>query len=111
MESELNQKNESNEIIKNLWEEIKKVYDPEIGISIVDLGLVYDVWVEDSKAFVKMTLTSLGCPAGPFLEFQVKDACKKVEGVTDAEVEITFDPPWNPKEMASEEVKMMLGIF
>lgn len=106
-----NQENIQNDIIKKLWEEVKNVYDPEIGLSIVDLGLVYDIRVENSKAIVKMTLTSMGCPAGPYLEHQVKEVCKKVDGISEAEVEITFDPPWDPREMASEEVKMMLGIF
>ncbi len=103
--------NQNPELISKLWEEVKKVYDPEIGLSIVDLGLVYDIWTEGNKAFVKMTLTSMGCPAGPFLEHEVKEACKRIEGIQEASVEITFSPPWDPREMASEEVKMMLGIF
>ncbi len=103
--------NQNNEIISKLWEEVKKVYDPEIGLSIVDLGLVYDIWMEQQTANVKMTLTSMGCPAGPYLEHEVKEACKRVEGIKDIKVEITFNPPWDPREMASEEVKMMLGIF
>jgi metal-sulfur cluster biosynthetic enzyme len=110
-----NQPNENpqteNDLIPKLWEEVKKVYDPEIGLSIVDLGLVYDIWTEGNKAFVKMTLTSMGCPAGPFLEHEVKEACKRIEGIQEASVEITFSPTWDPREMASEEVKMMLGIF
>jgi metal-sulfur cluster biosynthetic enzyme len=100
-----------NKIIAKLWEEVKKVYDPEIGFSIVDLGLVYDIWTEGNKAFVKMTLTSMGCPAGPYLEHEVKEACKRVEGIEETIVEITFSPPWDPREMASEEIKMMLGIY
>ncbi|GIX42742.1 MAG: hypothetical protein KatS3mg129_2475 [Leptospiraceae bacterium] len=103
--------NQNPELISKLWEEVKKVYDPEIGFSIVDLGLVYDIWTEGNKAFVKMTLTSMGCPAGPYLEHEVKEACKRVNGIEDAIVEITFSPPWDPREMASEEVKMMLGIY
>lgn len=113
MEFDQNQSNENENYatIQKLWKEVKKVYDPEIGLSIVDLGLVYDIWVEEKKAFVKMTLTSLGCPAGPYLEHEVKEACKKVEGIKEVVVKITFNPPWDPKEMASDEVKMMLGIF
>ncbi|MCX7810405.1 MAG: metal-sulfur cluster assembly factor [Leptospiraceae bacterium] len=103
--------NQNPELISKLWEEVKKVYDPEIGFSIVDLGLVYDIWTEGNKAFVKMTLTSMGCPAGPYLEHEVKEACKRVNGIEEAIVEITFSPPWDPREMASEEVKMMLGIY
>lgn len=99
--------------VKALWKEIHSVNDPEIGLSIVDLGLVYDVRYDSDtkKAHVVMTLTSIGCPAGPYLQTEVKSACTRVEGVEDAQVEIVFSPPWNPREMADEEVQMMLGIF
>lgn len=100
----------NNELISLLWDEVKNVYDPDVGFSIVDLGLVYEIWVDNGKAYVLMTLTSLGCPAGPYLEHQVKEACKKVPGITDVEVQFTFDPPWDPRVMASEEIKMLLGL-
>lgn len=99
--------------IKALWKEIYGVIDPEIGLPLVDLGLIYDVRFDEEtkKAHVVMTLTSIGCPAGPYLQTEVYNACKRVEGVEEAQAEIVFSPPWNPREMASEEVQMMLGIF
>jgi len=102
---------ESNEIIQQLWTEIAKVEDPEIGISIRELGLIYDVILEDKKANVKMTLTSMGCPAGPELTAGVHAACLRVPGIEDAQVEVVWTPRWDPVEMASEEAKNVLGIF
>lgn len=99
--------------VKALWKEIYGVIDPEIGLPLVDLGLIYDIRFdnETKKAHIVMTLTSIGCPAGPYLQTEVQNACTRVEGVEEAQVEIVFSPPWNPREMASEEVQMMLGIF
>ncbi|MCS7204183.1 MAG: metal-sulfur cluster assembly factor [Leptospiraceae bacterium] len=119
MSSPTNEKREANnsnlnneeDLLVRLWEEVRKVYDPEIGFSIVDLGLVYDIWLENQKAYIKMTLTSMGCPAGPYLEHQVKEYCKQIPGIEDVIVQITFDPPWNPREMASEEIRMLMGIY
>lgn len=99
------------ETIDKLWEEIGTVADPEIGIAITELGLVYDVQVEESKANVTMTLTSMGCPVGPQIQTAVHGACLRVDGIEDADVEIVFSPPWNPREMASEEAQMMLGLY
>ena len=112
-----NQASNSNEAgsrsatIDQLWEQIGTVADPEIGIAITELGLVYDVQVDGSKALVSMTLTSMGCPVGPQIQAAVHGACLRVDGVEDADVEIVFSPPWNPREMASEEAQMMLGIY
>ncbi|MCB1137400.1 MAG: metal-sulfur cluster assembly factor [Leptospiraceae bacterium] len=97
--------------IDQLWTEIGTVADPEIGIAITELGLVYDVQVDGNKATVTMTLTSMGCPVGPQIQAAVQGACSRVEGIEDAEVEIVFSPPWNPREMASEEAQMMLGLY
>jgi metal-sulfur cluster biosynthetic enzyme len=96
-----------------LWKEIYSVIDPEIGLPLIDLGLIYDIRFEEAekKAVIVMTLTSIGCPAGPYLQTEVYNACKRVDGIEEAQVEIVFSPPWNPREMASEEVQMMLGIF
>ena len=99
------------ETIDQLWTEIGTVADPEIGIAITELGLVYDVQVDGNKAMVTMTLTSMGCPVGPQIQAAVQGACSRVEGIEDAEVEIVFSPPWNPREMASEEAQMMLGLY
>ena len=99
------------EIIDQAWKEIGTVADPEIGIAITELGLVYDVQLDGDKALVTMTLTSMGCPVGPQIQTAVHGACLRVDGIEDAEVEIVFSPPWNPREMASEEAQMMLGIY
>jgi metal-sulfur cluster biosynthetic enzyme len=99
------------ETLDKLWEEIGTVVDPEIGISITELGLIYDVQTDGDKALVTMTLTSMGCPVGPQIQASVHGACIRVDGIEDAEVEIVFSPSWNPREMASEEAQMMLGIY
>ncbi len=85
--------------------------DPELHMSIRDLGLIYDVAVENGRAQVKMTLTSMGCPAGPQLTAGVQAACTRVPGIEGADVEVVWTPKWDPREMASEEARMMLGIF
>lgn len=91
---------------------IKPVIDPEIGISIVDLGLIYDGnMIENNTAHVLMTLTSPMCPMGPQIMGEVHQAVQVLEGVDDVKVELTFDPPWDPKNMCDEDTKMMLGIF
>lgn len=90
-------------------EVLRGVFDPELHYSIVDLGLVYDVKVEGAKASVKMTLTSPGCPYGPYLLHQVKDTCLALKGIQDAEVEVVWDPPWGPDKM-TEEVRLELGF-
>ncbi len=93
---------------EQVMEALKNVYDPEIGVSVVDLGLIYDVKVEDEKVYVKMTLTTIGCPLALVIPRQVEDAIRKL-GVKDVEVELTFDPPWNPS-MMSEELRKRFGF-
>jgi metal-sulfur cluster biosynthetic enzyme len=88
---------------------MKDVYDPEIPINVVDLGLVYDVSVQEGNVHVLMTLTAPGCGMGPFIAQQAEWAIAELEGVADVEVEMTFDPPWNP-EMISDDGKKLLGI-
>ncbi len=98
-------------------EHLKDVKDPEIGISIVELGLIYDVKIipleeeEGYKLKIRYTLTTPMCPIGPFLEEEIRQKALSIEGVKDVELELTFDPPWDPRVHASEEVKMDLGIF
>lgn len=87
---------------------LKKVIDPEIGINIVDMGLIYEVKVEKDVALVRMTLTVPGCPLANMLTMQAQKAAQGVEGIKDAKVELTWDPPWNPK-MMSDEAKRKLG--
>ncbi|MBV9149536.1 MAG: metal-sulfur cluster assembly factor [Candidatus Eremiobacteraeota bacterium] len=93
---------------------LKDVLDPELHLSVVDLGLIYDVAVEgenNEHVTVTMTLTSPMCPVGPQFRQEVMDRIQAMEGVQTAKVDITFSPPWDPREMASDDVKMMLGIW
>ena len=95
-------------------EALKDVKDPELNIGILDLGLVYDVTTEGADgehATVVMTLTSPMCPVGPMFKKSVEDKVKSLDGVKTATVEITFTPPWDPREMASDDVKVLLGIW
>ena len=96
----------------NVRQTLKQVDDPEIGINIVDLGLVYEINLQsDTEIQVVMTLTTPFCPVGPSIKQQVGNAIKKdVQGVEKVDVQFTFNPPWD-KEMMSEEAKAELGIF
>jgi FeS assembly SUF system protein len=91
-------------------EQIKTVYDPEIPVNIYDLGLIYEVTVEDAKAHILMTLTAPACPAAEILPEEVSQKAGEVNGIEDVEVELTFDPPWD-KEMMSEEAQLELGFL
>ena len=98
-----------------LWEQLKNVYDPEIPVNIVDLGLVYSCEITETqpnfhRVDVKMTLTAPGCGMGPAIAADAKAKVLSVPGVKDAEVEIVWDPPWN-QEMITEEGKMKLGLI
>ncbi|MGB0371076.1 MAG: putative Fe-S cluster assembly protein SufT [Opitutales bacterium] len=99
---------------EKIWEQLKKVYDPEIPVNIVDLGLVYNMEVKEEGAqfnvHVDMTLTAPGCGMGPTIAEDAKNKVKVVPGVADAEVEIVWDPVWT-QDMISEEGKMMLGLL
>lgn len=95
-------------------EVLKTVEDPELHLGIVDLGLVYGVDVagpQNEHVTVTMTLTSPMCPVGPMFKQNVLDAVQKIDGVASAKVEITFTPPWDPREMASDDAKLALGIW
>ena len=85
---------------------LKGVVDPEIGVDIFTLELVYGVEVNDGKVHIKMTLTTPMCPYGPMIIEEVKAKTSQIEGVKDVEVEVTFDPPWQP----SEQLRATLGI-
>jgi len=92
-------------------EKLVDVFDPELRMSIVDLGLVYDVHVEDGKVKVIYTLTSMACPLGPVIDGQIQNILADLPGVKEVETEMTFDPPWDPRTMASDDVRMQLGIW
>lgn len=92
-------------------EVLRNVFDPELQINIIDLGLVYEVRVENggAKVGVDMTLTSPGCPYGPVLVADVKDVLLQIRGVKEAEVRVVWTPPWTADRI-SEEAKMELGL-
>ena len=86
--------------------------DPEIGASLVGLGLIYDIRLQqEGKVEIDMTLTSPACPFGPEIRANVHTTAAKIPGVKDVYVNLIFNPPWNPKEMADEDTRMLLGIF
>ena len=90
---------------------LKTIYDPEIPVDIYELGLIYDVFVnEDSDVKILMTLTTPNCPVAESLPQEVKDKVASIEGVESAEVEMTFDPPWS-RDLMSEEAKLELGFL
>lgn len=90
---------------------LSTVYDPEIPVNIKEMGLIYDVLVDkDGRVGVRMTLTAPACPAAQSLPVEVRDKAASVPGVTEAKVEIVWDPPWT-KEMMSEAAKLQLGLW
>lgn len=94
-----------------VWEELRNVPDPELGVSIVDLGLIYGIKTSsDGTVEVRMTLTTMGCPLFELIAGPVKENIKKLKGVSDVIVDLTFEPPWDPSKM-SEEAKIKLGFF
>jgi len=88
---------------------LKDCYDPEIPINVWDLGLVYDISIENGNVGIKMTLTAPGCMMGGMIAEEVKSKLKALNGVKDAKVDLVFDPPWTPDKM-SEETKAQMGI-
>tara|TARA_A100000164_G_scaffold237376_1_gene210819 strand:- start:454 stop:750 length:297 start_codon:yes stop_codon:yes gene_type:complete len=89
--------------------EIKKIYDPELPVNIYDLGLIYDVQVNEKKAKIKMTLTTPNCPVAESLPKEVKDGVMQVEEIEDVDLELVWDPPWT-KEMMSDAAKLELNL-
>ncbi|MFM1807297.1 MAG: hypothetical protein RLZZ242_22 [Bacteroidota bacterium] len=90
---------------------LKTIYDPEIPVDIYELGLIYDVLVnEDNEVRILMTLTSPNCPVAETLPVEVEEKVKSIDAIKDVEVEITFDPPWT-QELMSEEAKLELGLL
>ena len=90
---------------------LKTIYDPEIPVDIYELGLIYDVLVnDDNEVKIIMTLTTPNCPVAETLPVEVEEKVKSIKGVADSTVEITFDPPWN-QDLMSEEAKLELGML
>ncbi len=89
---------------------LRVVEDPELGMDIVELGLVYDVEVDDEgKVKVTYTLTSMGCPVGPMIEQEISETVASMDGVSEVESDLTWDPPWSPDKM-SDDAKFVLGF-
>ncbi len=96
--------------VKNkIIDEIKKIYDPEIPVNIYELGLIYDIHVDNKKAKIKMTLTSPNCPVAESLPKEVEDGVMQVEEIDNVDLELVWDPPWT-KEMMSEAAKLELNL-
>ena len=96
---------------EKIVKELKQVFDPEIPVDVYELGLIYDVFInEDYEVKILMTLTSPNCPVAESLPKEVEDKVKSIDEVKDADVEITFDPPWT-KDLMSEEAKLELGFM
>ena len=93
-----------------LLDALRDVADPELPLSLVDMGLVYGVWLEDGTAHVKLTYTSMGCPCAEFIVEDVRERLLREEGVAHVEVEIVWDPPWS-KRMLSQEARDILAEF
>ena len=94
---------------EDVLEALRGVEDPELGMDIVELGLVYDVEVAGPRVKVLYSLTSMGCPAGPLIAGDMERVTLEVPGVESVELELTFDPPWTPDRM-SEDAKFILGF-
>ena len=90
-------------------EALKDVYDPEIPVNVVDLGLVYDCAVDEGMVDVKMTLTFPGCGMGPYIAQQAEWRIAEIDAVEDVNVEMVFDPPWSP-DLITEDGKLQLGL-
>ena len=96
---------------EKIVKELKSIFDPEIPVDIYELGLIYDVFVnEDNEVKILMTLTTPNCPVAETLPQEVEEKIKSIDEVKTAEVEITFDPPWT-KDLMSEEAKLELGFL
>ena len=94
---------------EDVVEALHGVEDPELGMDIVELGLIGDVEVDGAKVKVSYTLTSMACPVGPMIQEDIDRVIRQVPGVEEVEAELTFDPPWTPDRM-SEDAKFILGV-
>jgi FeS assembly SUF system protein len=109
--SDINTAADSEELGEKIVKVLKTIYDPEIPVDIYELGLIYDVLVnEDNEVKILMTLTSPNCPVAETLPVEVEEKVKSLNAIKDAEVEITFDPPWT-QDLMSDEAKLELGML
>lgn len=116
MESKDTTKKTSGKILKEelVWDALRQCYDPEIPVNIVDLGLIYEVNIEElpneTNVYIRMTLTAPGCSMGPMIAADVKRRVQQINGVKNVLVELVFDPIWNPS-MMSEAAKLTLNMY
>ena len=94
---------------EEVYDQLKQVFDPEIPVNIVDLGLIYDVKVEDPKVLITMTLTSQSCPEARTIPDVMRRRCNSLEGVDETDIEIVFEPAWTP-HLISDEGRKALGM-
>jgi len=110
----MSEKIDYNQILQletNIVQVLKSIYDPEIPVNIYDLGLIYDINIsDDKKAEIVMTLTAPNCPIADQILIEVKEKVVAVEGISDAEVKLVFDPPWD-QNMMTDEAKLELGML
>ena len=97
------------DVTNKIIEEIRKIYDPELPVNIYELGLIYDIKVDGSKAEIKMTLTTPNCPVAESLPKEVKEGAMQVEGIDDVDLQLVWDPPWT-KDMMSDAAKLELNL-
>jgi metal-sulfur cluster biosynthetic enzyme len=93
----------------DVTEALRQVFDPELGLDIVELGLLYDVQIAGGEVTVSYGLTSMGCPAGPLIQEQILEAVRELPGVEKVDLQLTWDPPWTPERL-SEDAKLLLGF-
>jgi metal-sulfur cluster biosynthetic enzyme len=96
---------------KLILKKLEEVLDPELQISIVDLGLVYDIFEKDGKVKIKMTLTTIGCPLFGLIENEVKKKLKEIKDIKEVQVELTFDPPWTPDRLSEKAKSISFYLY
>ncbi len=112
MTENLNDKNQALQWDETtIREQLKQIVDPEIGINIIDLGLIYKIENKDGDILIDMTLTSPVCPLGEVIQQETTKILKALPGIKEVHIHLVWDPPWNPWEMASEEAKLQLGLL
>jgi len=95
--------------IEEIQEALRDVFDPEIPVNVLDLGLVYDIQLNGNQVYIQMTLTAPGCGMGPYIAQNAEWRIAEIEGIDEVEVDMVFDPPWTP-EMITEDGKKLLGL-
>lgn len=96
-----------NPLEEQAWNLLRTVYDPELGLDVVNLGLIYELRVEPPKAYVRMTLTTPGCPLHDSMGDAVRQALSRIPGIEEVKVELTFEPPWTPDRLSPEARKLL----